>query len=280
MSLKSNISYGEFSAQKLDIYLPPGEPPFPVAMFIHGGGWVNGDKVEQLDVNRRDRLLWSGVAVVSINYRYMGAAKQAGVFPPVLLPLNDSKRALQFIRAHAREWGLDPERVALFGGSAGAFTALWLGLSDDMAQPNADDPILRQSTRVCAIGAYAAQTTLDPIQMRQWVGPELTYGAHAFGLNSFDRFFQRRDEFVQWYPQISPAAIIDAGDPPVYLSYDQGLNPESPDKSYYTHSPRFGIGFLGVSQEVGATCFLDYPGHPAPPGEGDLIDFLIHNLNR
>jgi acetyl esterase/lipase len=276
---KSNVAYGTDPNQMLDLYLPQGTGPFPIVLFIHGGGWMNGDKVAKLIPANLQRLLSAGCAVVSINYRFIADAEKQGVFPPVLAPLNDAKRALQFVRYHAAEWNLDPKRVVVFGASAGAFSSLWLGLSPDMAEPGSADPVARMSSRVLAIGGFIAQTSIDPKQMREWVGPKMTYGGHAFGVPNFEDFLRRRDEFAAWYPKLSPASLVSADDPPVFLSYGQSLdNPNGPGG--YTHSPRFGLGFQEVARQRGAVCYLQFPGHPAEGIEGDVIDFLIREVKK
>jgi len=277
---KSNVAYGSHPNQVLDLYLPEGKGPFPVALFIHGGGWTSGDKVKKLHPAERDRLLKAGVAVVSTNYRFIADAKKEKIFPPVLAPLEDAKRALQFTRYHAGEWNLDPKRVVLFGSSAGAFSSLWLGLSPEMAQPDSPDPVARMSTRVRAIGAFIPQTSIDPREMREWVGPGLTYGNHAFGVKSFAEFLKRRDEFAQWYPKLSPSALVSKDDPPIYMAYPKGLDVANPDRSYYTHSPRFGLGFQKVAQGRGAVCYLQFPGHPAEGIKPDEIGFLIREVKK
>jgi acetyl esterase/lipase len=273
-----DISYGVHERQTLDIYLPEGGGPRPVVLFIHGGGWTGGDKVKTLQTAPNDvlkRVKAAGCALVSINYRFIADAKEASVFPPVTMPLQDAKTALQFLRLNAAKWELDPNRVVVFGGSAGAFSSLWLALSPEMAEPDSPDPLKRMSTRVLAVAALAAQTSIDPEQMRAWAGPKLTYGGHAFGVGSFDAFLKRRDEFAQYYPSISPASLVSSDDPPIWLFYGNKLDDASDKKSYHTHSPRFGIEFQKLARKAGASCVLVYPESGLPSPAGDYVDFLI-----
>ncbi len=213
-----------------------------------------------------------------VTYRFIPQAAEQGVFPPVMGPMGDAKLALQFLRLNAERWNLDPERVALYGGSAGACSALWLGLAPDRAEPNSDDPVLRQSTKVRAIGCAGAQTSLDPVQMRQWVGEALTYGGHAFGCNSFDEFLKRREELMEHIRHTSPAAQIHPGSPPIHLFYGFGLEPEEPTGDYFTHSPRFGLGLAELARPQGVTCNVSYPGQgPDDPDarRDKVMDALI-----
>ena len=79
----------------------------------------------------------------------------------------DSARAIQFIRSKAKEWNLDPTRIAATGGSAGAGISLWLGFHDDLADPKSEDPVLRQSTRLTCMAVYNGQTSYDPRFIRE-----------------------------------------------------------------------------------------------------------------
>jgi hypothetical protein len=67
--------------------------------------------------------------------------------PPVAAPLYDAARALQHLRYHAQELGLDGDRIAVTGGSAGGATTCWLAMRDDLSDPDDPDPIARESTR-------------------------------------------------------------------------------------------------------------------------------------
>ena len=116
-----DISYGTQSEfEKLDLYLPSeGEDPFPVIIFIHGGAWYACDKGDT-QIEPYLTLLSEGYALASVNYRLSDEAVfPAGVF--------DCKAAVRFLKAHAAEYQLDPERMALAGQSAGAYYALMLG---------------------------------------------------------------------------------------------------------------------------------------------------------
>jgi acetyl esterase/lipase len=118
-----DLAYATMSpAQKLDIYLPDGEAPFPVVLWIHGGGWARGDKALQQS-DPQMTLLNRGYAIVSVNYRFSDEA----IFPA---QIHDVKAALRWIRAHAEEYQLDPNRIAAWGSSAGGHLAALLGTTD------------------------------------------------------------------------------------------------------------------------------------------------------
>ena len=119
-------------AQKLDLYLPDAaRSPLPLVVFIHGGAWMAGDKRNEVAASVIPVLLDAGYAVASINYRLSGEA----IFPAQLL---DVKAAIRWLRANVATYGIDPERIAALGESAGAHLAALLGTSAGVAE--FDDP--------------------------------------------------------------------------------------------------------------------------------------------
>ena len=259
-----NISYGPHARQTLDVYLAKASRPTPVAVYIHGGAWVAGDKS---GITQYRGFLDAGISVVALNYRYCPPENPEVGTPPVAVPLYDAARAIQFIRSMATDWGLAADRLGIWGASAGACTALWLATHPDLADPSATDPVARQSTRPSCVAALLAQTSLDPQEMRAWVGPGITYGAHAFGISSgrgaadFERFLAARDHIQPWIAAYSPAALLAHESAPVFLDYlDFSLTPCEPLGSYYTHSPRFGLGFYERAQQVRHECYLRFEG--------------------
>jgi len=111
--------------------------------------------------------LESGISVASINYRLSEDA-------PFPAPMLDSVRAVQFLRHHALDWNIDPQRVAASGASAGGGISLWIGFHDDLADPASPDPVARQSSRLSAMGVLGAQSSYDPRFIQKLIGVELT----------------------------------------------------------------------------------------------------------
>ena len=259
----ANVAYGTHERQVLDFWRAESPRPTPLVFHIHGGGWVNGDKAR---VTALERYLGAGISVVSINYRFVTQAIDAGVKPPVQWPLDDAARALQFVRSKAAEWNLDKTRIAAAGGSAGACTSLWLAFHDDLADPLSPDPVARESTRVTCAAVEGAQTSLDPHQMRAWT-PNITYGAHAFGitadasrkLSSFQVFHESRERILPCIREYSPYELVSRGDPPVGLYYSAPPNLGQPEKDP-THSANFGVKLKERCDADGVPCELVYPG--------------------
>lgn len=269
---KANVPYGTHARQVLDFYKAESDRPTPLMFFVHGGGWMTGDKANP------DFLvpcLKSDISVVSANYRLIPDAVEAKIYPPVKACLDDAARALQYVRSRAGEWNIDPARIAGCGGSAGGFTLLYLAFHPEMADPKQADRIARESTRLSCVVAFVPQTSLDPQQMRAWL-PNITYGNHAFSLPTFDEFLTRRAELMPWILEYSPYALATKDDPPVYLYYDSVPMLGQPYKDP-PHSANFGAGLVEKLKTLGTEYEFNYTGakdvkHP------DIFAFLLEKL--
>ncbi|EAU69975.1 alpha/beta hydrolase [Stigmatella aurantiaca] len=123
-TLFSNVAYASGGSHLLDLYVPKtGTAPFKTVIWVHGGGWKSGDKT---NVNQAKHLVCRGYALASINYRLSDEAK----FPA---QIHDVKAAIRFLRANAGRYGLNPQRFALFGSSAGGHLAALGGTSGGVA---------------------------------------------------------------------------------------------------------------------------------------------------
>jgi len=278
----ANIAYGAHERQVLDFYKAASDKPAPLLFFIHGGGWVAGDKA---GAGGMLKLLDAGISVVSINYRYSWQAHLADVKPPVEWPLSDAARALQFVRSKAAEWNIDKQRIGASGGSAGACSSLFLAFHPDMADPKSSDPVARESTRLWCAAVSGAQTSLDPQQLKEWT-PNSRYGGHAFGFmdpkdlktrdTRFAEFLAARESVLPWIKKYSPIEHVSADDPPVYLIYTSppALGEEQKDP---THTANYGVKLQEKCKTLGVECELVYPGAPDvkhPKAE----DFLVAKL--
>jgi acetyl esterase/lipase len=139
--------------QKLDLYLPEkADAPLPVIIWIHGGGWRAGSK----ENNPALPFTTRGYAVASINYRL----SQHAVFPA---QIEDCKAAIRWLRAHAKEYHLNPERFGVWGASAGGHLVALLGTSGHVKELEGKDGNLDQSSRVQAVVDFFGPT--DFLQM-------------------------------------------------------------------------------------------------------------------
>jgi arylsulfatase len=267
----ADVPYGPHPKQVMHLWRPAAampERPVPLVFFIHGGGWQGGDRFSRL-AEVLPAMVDAGVAVVSVEYRFIKEALADGIDPPVRAPLLDAARALQTVRHRAAEWGIDPRRIAACGSSAGACSSLWLAFHDDLADPASDDPVARQSTRLLTAAVIGAQTTLDPVVMKAWI-PNSTYGGHAFGIvkgengvrNPFATFLAARDRLLPEIEKYSPSALVSADDPPVYLVYAAPPEPRQAVKDP-THAASFGVLLKERLDALGVGCELAYPGSEA-----------------
>jgi acetyl esterase/lipase len=279
----ADVSYGSDPKQVLHFWKAESDKPTPLLFFIHGGGWMGGNRTSGL-VNMLPVFLKAGISVVSVEYRFIQEAHAAGVKPPVQWPLHDAARALQFVRSKAAEWNIDKTRIGASGGSAGACSSLWLAFHDDMAAPKNDDPVSRESTRLLCAAVIGAQTTLDPQQMKEWT-PNSRYGGHAFGIfkevngkpvMDFDAFLAQREKILPWIQEYSPYALVTADDPPIYMYFSAppALGQEQKDP---THTANFGVKLQERLREVGVPCELVYPGAPDVK-HAAVQDYLIEML--
>lgn len=140
------------AALKLDVALPAtGDGPFPAVVAIHGGAWRQGNKQDMrpllLQFARR------GFVGVSPQYRFCPQ-------DPFPAQVHDVKAAVRFVKAHAREYNLDPERVGAMGVSAGGHLALMLGVTGPEDGLEGDAPTDAPSAKVRAVVNYFGPTDL------------------------------------------------------------------------------------------------------------------------
>ena len=132
----SDVSYlGPDRQEKMDVYLPPDsfEGPAPAVLLIHGGGWRVGDKASKRERNFGNTLAANGYTVFSINYELNVGERDPKTGKLVLShlawPQNlyDCKSALRYLRLKAQDYGIDPDKIAVMGGSAGGHLSMMVG---------------------------------------------------------------------------------------------------------------------------------------------------------
>lgn len=288
-----DIAYGPDPFQRFDLLLPKkGTKPFPLVVFIHGGGFTSGDKSEVYGIPKRvddiKALLGKGIAIVNTNYRLLGPGNTTGVRQC----LDDVKYCLQFIRHHATASDIDTADIAGYGYSAGGSAALWLGLHNDLKDGNATDPVLRQSTRLKAVVARETQGSLD---MESWVddvfkdfpgldlnaivaisgGPKI-YG--FYGISSPADFY--RSDIVAYRQDIDFLHFMDATDSPLWVENDNA-SPIPTKRNELFHHPNHAKALKVRADATGLACTAHIP---ALAGYTSLteshIDFLIRMLGK
>ncbi len=276
----ANVRYGPHERNLLDIWLVESEKPMPVVIYIHGGGFVGGDKSKIYKSGDMPKFLRAGVSFATINYRYLTDEPRG-----VRACLHDSKRALQFIRSKAEDWNVDKKRIGAYGGSAGAGTATWLAFHDDMAEPESPDPVLRESTRLAVVGALATQATYDVLQWRELLGipsdpdvyeASLREAAMFYGLEDVDELTGPKGQAIR--ADVDMLGLMSKDDPPLYVANSmKGGTPEN--RGHRNHHPLHAAALKKRAEEVG----LETEVHAGkigiePVNPEGLVKFFLRHL--
>jgi acetyl esterase/lipase len=197
--------------EKLDLYLPtpPAEGKLsPAIVWIHGGGWAGGTKSEARAKNICGILARAGYVAVSVDYRLGEGAWPTNLF--------DCKNAVRYLRAHAAEYHLDPERIGVAGGSAGGHLALMVGLTagkPGLEPEGAATPYPQYSSAVrCIIDMYGITNILT----RQ----EVDKAGHPQGVRkaaSALKYFNAKSTEDEVLRTASPVNHISRTSPPVLI---------------------------------------------------------------
>lgn len=174
----------------MDVSIPGGAGPFPAAVIVHGGGWVRGDR--RVDVAPLfEPLERANIAWFSVDYRLLRNLTDLAA------PLDDVRSAVRFVKEHASEYRIDPQRIALIGESAGGQLAAMAALNP------------RPGGQVRGVVAFYAPTDLVDLAKDSTLIPEeLRDSLHGSPFEAFLMLGLR---------QMSPIANVSAGAPPFLL---------------------------------------------------------------
>lgn len=259
----ANVAYDKYERTVLDFWQAKGDGPRPLMVYIHGGGWSQGDKTGNKGV---DKFLAKGISVAAINYRLLND----GVTLPT--PVHDAARAIQFLRFKAKEWNIDKNKFVLTGGSAGGCTSIWLATRDDLANPDADDPVERESTRVQGIAVRGAQSAIDPKLIEPWIGPNVYHSMiyWSVGEQSIEDALKNYAQHEALYKEFSGYYHLTQDDPPMYLGYSPYSKVPAENIGRGIHHRMFGVKFKEKSEDVGHNkVYLD------GWGEDEVIQLLL-----
>lgn len=269
-----DLAYAPVSkTQTLDIYLPnSGKGPYPVIITVHGGAFAFGDnRGAELAVGLKG--LERGYAVVGVNYRLSGEA----VFPAAI---EDVKAAIRFLRANAAKYGLDPDRFALWGSSAGGNLVSLAGTSGDVAvfkNPKLGNE--KVSDRVQAVVDW-----FGPIDFAAMDGQFKASGIAGQVHDSADSFESKYlGAQITTVPDLvaktNPATYIDAKDPPFFIQHGTA------DATIPTQQSRDFAAKLAKAMGAGKVFFetIEGAGHGGAQFETDtnlakVLDFLDSRL--
>ncbi|MCX7012050.1 MAG: alpha/beta hydrolase, partial [Candidatus Sumerlaeota bacterium] len=249
-----DVAYGPDEQLKLDLWKAKSNQPTPVLVFFHGGG---GDKLMYRGHPLLISCLSNGISAVAVNYRPIHQV-------PNPVPMQDAGRAIQFLRHKAGEFNLDPKRVAAMGTSLGANVSISLAYNDDLANPQSDDPVLRESSRLCFVisedagGGFAGSAGHPP------AAAETKAESGQTGGNSRETSY-----------------YIAKDDPPILMTYtmplkDLALLKDTPTRELI-HNPAFGLVLKQKLDAAGVENHLYHGGKRAPP-DAELNFILKHFL--
>ena len=282
----ADVKYGEHERHVFDIWLADTAEPAPLAVYIHGGGFKAGSK-EKLKPDALSQLVKAGISVAAINYRYLTIA-------PLPAAHHDARRALQFIRSKADEWNIDKDKVAAFGGSAGAQICMWLAFTDEMAKPDSLDPIERESTRLTCVATAGGQTSNGVDFWRKTIGPLLGDNqkieslARPVGKERDPekvrvamwgaRTLEEANEIAARHSALD---IVSADDPPIFMSYGMSPTAKLPSdpkrvRGWLIHHVNLGIALKEKTDTLNLEAHLKYPG--AKTKYESLVEFFVDKL--
>ncbi len=197
-----DVVYGHKDGMALtfDVLKPKTKPNGAAVIFMVSGGWVSTYSPPQQMATRFNYLLDKGITVIPVRH---------GSSPKYFIPeiVSDVRRAVRFIRYNAKQWGIDPDRLGVFGGSAGGHLSLVLGTASDNGDPNAKEDFMKVSNRVASVVAYFPPVDLRPLA--RGVNPQPTGG-------TLDRFPALNFDKAK-APDYSPIVHVSPDDPPTLL---------------------------------------------------------------
>ena len=204
------------TALTMDVFQPP-KPNGAAVIFCVSGGWFSAH--ESVNTAFAAELLKRGYTVFEVVH---------GSQPKFTIPevLQDMHRAVRYIRSHAADYGVDPQRIGISGASAGGHLSLMQGTAGTAGDASAKDPIDRESSRVQAVGCF-----FPPTDFLNYGQP----GENAIGRGvlknfrapfDFEEFDQETKHFVpitdearilEIGREISPSPHVTPDDPPTLI---------------------------------------------------------------
>ena len=204
--------------QKLDLYLPgqkEGSSPLPLIVWVHGGAWRTGSK----ENCRSARFLRQGYAAASINYRLSRHA----IFPA---QIEDCKAAIRFLRANAGKYNIDPNRIGVWGSSAGGHLVALLGTTGDVKEFD-KGPNLQVSSRVQVVCDYFGPTDLTKMSDFESTmdhdAPDSPESQLVGGPVQENKEACRRANPITYVSKDDPPFLICHGDKDMLVSHNQSV---------------------------------------------------------
>jgi acetyl esterase/lipase len=256
-----NVVYGHKDglAMTFDVIKPKTDANGAAVLYMVSGGWVSSWNPPERTATQFQGLLDKGFTVIAVRH---------GSSPKYVIPeiVADVRRAVRFVRFNAKQWGIDKERLGVHGGSAGGHLSLVLGTASDAGDPNAAEPIMRESNRVASVVAY-----FPPVDLRQMArGPVPAAPGQRFPALNFER--EKAADY-------SPLVHVSRDDPPTLL-----IHGDADELVNISHSQRMfkALQEAGVKSE-----FITLPGaahgfrgDDATKARAALVNWFEQTLKR
>ena len=272
--------YGGHERNNFDIWLADSAKPTPLVIYIHGGGFVGGDKSKYYPSEDLARFLEADVSVAVINYRFQNDAPYG-----ILASMNDAKRCIQYIRYYSGKYNIDKTRVACSGGSAGAGISLWLAFNSEMTEPKSNDPVLRESTRLTCAGAFETQATYDVYKWNELLKlpGEVTESeekiiARAFGFKLATGRNLKQETVIR--NQLDLLSQMDKNSAPFFVfNKKRGGFPTNKDE--LNHHPLHAKALKERAEKVGVAAIVYAPEIGIVDKSGkDLVEFFLEEFKK
>ncbi|OGV59407.1 MAG: hypothetical protein A2X45_22285 [Lentisphaerae bacterium GWF2_50_93] len=251
-----NVTYGKADGQelKLDVFSPvtKSEKPRPAAIIVHGGAWSAGDRRDGHEM--APYLAKEGIVVFCIGYRLVN---DTGNRWPA--QLDDNQRAMRWVRAHASQYGIDPNRIAAMGGSAGGHIVACMGTSD--TRDNSDPERAAYSSRPNCVVMMCGPTDLTEdfskkVKQGEWCNEQIR---RLLG--------GKPEEVPELANSASPLFHVDVKTPPTLIC--QGRTDELVP---FDHAERFDAALRKAGVE--SVLFMHKGGHGFDEDGKEFMEFI------
>ena len=219
-------------AMTLDVIKPTSGANGAAVLYMVSGGWVSRWLPPKESAERFKFLLDKGFTMVIVRH---------GSSPRYHVPdaVSDVRQAVRYVRFHANNWGVDPNRLGVHGGSAGGHLSLVLGLASDEGDPAADEPFMRVTNRVASVVAY-----YPPVDLRTMArGAVPATPGQRFPALNFEK---------EKAADISPILFVTPDDPPTLL-----IHGDADTTVNISHSQRM---FQALQESRIKSDFITLPG--------------------
>lgn len=269
----------------LDLYAPKHTSPekFPVLIYVHGGGWIEGDKVILADdyvENTIKKLIAKQYAVISINYTLLNETTH---FP---LPLEDTKDAIKWVRKNAEKYNFDTNNIGLFGASAGAHLSLLAAYTPEDTFKGSSE-LLPYSAKVNYVIDHYGPADLNklfhtragtiPVSMIGLISKKIITLQQNLvkGLSGLD-VNKDQDRVIEYFKTISPVSFTSSGVPTLIVQGNADkVVPLSQSKKLYRRLKRAKVETSLIIIDKGVHSFSTTDKDRLDKMTDQMMDFVV-----